>query len=50
MSAVIVDKNFNAICAVADSIAVLVKGSVAVSGDARSLRAQPDLLQRHLGV
>jgi branched-chain amino acid transport system ATP-binding protein len=50
MSAVIVDKNFAAISAVADRIMVLVKGSVAFSGNAGALKGNPDLLQRHLGI
>ncbi|HKQ26271.1 MAG TPA: ABC transporter ATP-binding protein [Burkholderiales bacterium] len=50
MSAVIVDKNFAAVSAVADRIMVLVKGSVAFSGDAGALQRNPDLLQRHLGI
>jgi len=50
MSAVIVDKNFAAVSAVADRIMVLVKGSVAFSGNAGALQRNPDLLQRHLGI
>jgi branched-chain amino acid transport system ATP-binding protein len=50
MSAVIVDKNFAAVSAVADRIVVLVKGSVVFSGEAALLKAEPDLLQRHLGI
>ena len=50
ISAVIVDKNFAAVSAVADRIMVLVKGSVAFSGDAGALKRNPDLLQRHLGI
>ena len=50
MSAIIVDKNFAAVSAVADRIVVLVKGSVAFSGEAALLKSEPDLLQRHLGI
>ena len=50
MAAVIVDKNYAAVTAVADHNVILVKGRVVFEGDSRSLLAQPDLLQRHLGV
>ncbi len=50
MSAVIVDKNFAAVSAVADRIIVLVKGSVAFSGNPGALQHNPELLQRHLGI
>ena len=50
ISAIIVDKNFAAVAAVADRIMVLVKGSVAFSGNAAALQHNPDLLQRHLGI
>jgi branched-chain amino acid transport system ATP-binding protein len=50
IAAIIVDKNFSAVSAVADRIVVLVKGSVAFSGSAGALQGDPDLLQRHLGI
>ncbi len=50
MAAVIVDKNHAAVTAVAHRAVILVKGRVVFDGDCPSLRAQPDLLQRHLGV
>ena len=50
MAAVIVDKNYAAVTAVADHNVILVKGRVVFDGDSRSLLAQPELLQRHLGV
>ena len=50
MAAVIVDKNYAAVTAVADRNVILVKGKVVFDGDSRSLLAQPELLQRHLGV
>jgi branched-chain amino acid transport system ATP-binding protein len=50
IAAIIVDKNFSAVSAVADRIMVLVKGSVAFSGSAGALQGDPDLLQRHLGI
>jgi branched-chain amino acid transport system ATP-binding protein len=50
IAAIVVDKNFSAVSAVADRIMVLVKGSVAFSGSAGALQGDPDLLQRHLGI
>jgi len=50
IAAVIVDKNFAAVSAVADRIVVLVKGSVVFAGTGAELQAQPDILHRQLGV
>ncbi|HEY6106209.1 MAG TPA: ABC transporter ATP-binding protein [Anaeromyxobacteraceae bacterium] len=50
MAAVIVDKNHVAVTAVADRNVILLKGRVVFDGDGPSLLAQPELLQRHLGV
>ncbi len=50
MAAVIVDKNYAAVTAAADRNVILVKGRVVFDGDGPSLLAQPELLQRHLGV
>jgi branched-chain amino acid transport system ATP-binding protein len=50
IAAVIVDKNFAAVAAVADRTVVLVKGRVAFAGSAAALKAQPDILHKHLGV
>jgi branched-chain amino acid transport system ATP-binding protein len=50
IAAIIVDKNFSAVSAVADRIMVLVKGSVAFSGSAGALQGNPELVQRHLGI
>jgi branched-chain amino acid transport system ATP-binding protein len=50
IAAIIVDKNFAAVTAVADRIVVLVKGRVAFAGSAAELNAEPDVLHRHLGV
>ncbi|HEU4386123.1 MAG TPA: ABC transporter ATP-binding protein [Anaeromyxobacteraceae bacterium] len=50
IATVLVDKNWAAITAVADRNAILVKGRVAFEGPSAALLAQPDLLQKHLGV
>lgn len=50
IATVLVDKNYAAITAIADRCVILVKGRVAFEGDGPSLLAQPELLQRHLGV
>jgi branched-chain amino acid transport system ATP-binding protein len=50
IAAVIVDKNFAAVAATADRVVVLVKGRVAFAGSAAALKAEPDILHRHLGV
>ena len=50
IAAIIVDKNFGAVATVADRAVVLVKGSVAFAGSPAALKAQPELLHRHLGV
>jgi branched-chain amino acid transport system ATP-binding protein len=50
IAAVIVDKNFAAVNAIADRNVILVKGEVVYEGAASDLRAQPALHQRYLGV
>jgi branched-chain amino acid transport system ATP-binding protein len=50
VASIIVDKNFAAVSAVADRIVVLVKGSVVFAGAGEALKAQPELMHRHLGV
>jgi branched-chain amino acid transport system ATP-binding protein len=50
IAAIIVDKNFAAVSAIADRTVVLVKGRVAFAGSAADLKAQPEILHRHLGV
>jgi branched-chain amino acid transport system ATP-binding protein len=50
MAAVIVDKNYAAVTAVAHRNVILVKGRVVFDGDSASLLSQPELLRRHLGV
>jgi branched-chain amino acid transport system ATP-binding protein len=50
IAAIIVDKNFAAVAAVADRAVVLVKGVVAFEGPPAALKAEPEILHRHLGV
>jgi len=50
IAAVIVDKNFAAVSAVADRVVILVKGATVYEGASAELRAQPELHQRYLGV
>ena len=50
IAAVIVDKNFSAVSALADRIVILVKGSTVYDGASAALRAQPELHVKYLGV
>jgi branched-chain amino acid transport system ATP-binding protein len=50
IAAVIVDKNFAAVSAVADRVQILVKGATVYDGSSIELRAQPELHQKYLGV
>jgi branched-chain amino acid transport system ATP-binding protein len=50
IATVIVDKNHAAVGAIADRCLILVKGQFVFEGDSASLRAQPEILQQHLGV
>ena len=50
ISSVIVDKNWKHISQITDRNVILVKGEVVFEGGSAELRAQPALLQQHLGV
>ena len=50
IAAVIVDKNFSRVSAIADRAVILVKGVVVYSGPSAELRSRPDILQKYLGV
>jgi branched-chain amino acid transport system ATP-binding protein len=50
IAAVIVDKNFAAVSAVADRALILVKGATVYEGSTAELRAQPELRVKFLGV
>jgi branched-chain amino acid transport system ATP-binding protein len=50
IAAVIVDKNFAAVSAIADRAVILVKGAAVYAGTTADLRAQPELCTKFLGV
>ena len=50
ISSVIVDKNWKHVTQTTDRNVILVKGEVVFAGSSESLRAQPALLEQHLGV
>jgi branched-chain amino acid transport system ATP-binding protein len=50
IATVIVDKNYQAVTAIADRNVILVKGRVVFEGDSPALLADRELLHRHLGV
>jgi len=50
IATLIVDKNHAAVTAAADRAVILVKGRVVFEGSSAELRAQPEILHRHLGV
>jgi branched-chain amino acid transport system ATP-binding protein len=50
VATLIVDKNYAAVTAIANRNIILVKGRVVFEGDGTTLKAQPDVLHRHLGV
>jgi branched-chain amino acid transport system ATP-binding protein len=50
MATLVVDKTVAAVTAVADRIVILVKGEVVFVGTPAELKANPELMHRHLGV
>jgi branched-chain amino acid transport system ATP-binding protein len=50
IAALIVDRNYQAVTAVADRCVILVKGRVVFDGDSEALLARAEFLHRHLGV
>ena len=50
IAAVLVDKNYRAVTAIADRVVILVKGAVAFEGPSAQVRSQPELRERFLGV
>lgn len=50
IATIIVDKNFSAVSAITDRNILLVKGKIVFDGATSELVAQPELLQRSLGI
>jgi branched-chain amino acid transport system ATP-binding protein len=50
LACIVVDKTVGAVLSVVDRAEILVKGSLVWSGRPEALRADPELMQRHLGV
>jgi len=50
IATVVVDKDFRSLSAIADRMVMLAKGVVVFDGAPQALAAQPELLERHLGV
>ena len=50
IATLIVDRNCAAVTAVANRNVILVKGRVVFDGDSATLRGQPELVHRHLGL
>ncbi|HKE42717.1 MAG TPA: ABC transporter ATP-binding protein [Casimicrobiaceae bacterium] len=50
IATLIVDKNYAAVTAIANRNVILVKGRVVFEGDGATLKSQPELLHRYLGV
>jgi branched-chain amino acid transport system ATP-binding protein len=50
ISSIIVDKNWKHVTQISNRNVILVKGEVVFDGDTPSLLADPELLQKHLGV
>ena len=50
MATIIVDKNHAAVTAVSSRNLILVKGRTIFEGTSGELRAQPEILHKHLGV
>ena len=50
MATLVVDKTVAAVTGIADRIVILVKGEVVFEGTPAELKANPELMHRHLGV
>ena len=50
IATLIVDKNYVAVTAIANRNVILVKGRVVFEGDGATLKSQPEVLHRYLGV
>jgi branched-chain amino acid transport system ATP-binding protein len=50
IATVVVDKDFRSLSKIVDRMVMLSKGEIVFNGTPATLAAQPDLLERHLGV
>ena len=50
IATLIVDKTVSAVTAIADRVVILVKGEIVFDGTPAELKANPELMHRHLGV
>jgi branched-chain amino acid transport system ATP-binding protein len=50
VATLVVDKDYRALSALADRVLLMTKGEFVFSGTPAELKAQPELLERHLGV
>jgi branched-chain amino acid transport system ATP-binding protein len=50
IATIVVDKDFRSLSKIADRIVLLSKGTIVFNGPPAALAAQPELLERHLGV
>ena len=50
VATLIVDKTVSAVTEIADRVLVIVKGEIVFEGEPATLKAQPELMHRHLGV
>jgi branched-chain amino acid transport system ATP-binding protein len=50
MTTVLIDKTVAAVTAIADRILILVRGEIVFDGSPHALKANPELMHRHLGV
>ena len=50
IATLVVDKDFRSLSGIADRMVMLSKGAVVFDGPPAALAAQPELLERHLGV
>ena len=50
IATLLVDKSVSEVTAVADRVVILVKGQIVFEGTPDALKADPELMHRHLGV
>ena len=50
IATLLVDKSVSEVTAVADRVVILVKGQIVFEGAPDALKADPELMHRHLGV